>query len=52
MDTRPDALQSDTAYDAVKEYYGEVLQNTSDLKTDACCTSETFAPRVTNVLSL
>ncbi|MCF6354440.1 MAG: methyltransferase domain-containing protein [Candidatus Polarisedimenticolaceae bacterium] len=24
--------------DAVKEYYGKVLQGTKDLKTDACCT--------------
>ena len=23
----------------VKEYYGKVLKNSSDLKTDACCTT-------------
>jgi len=30
--------------EAVKEYYGKVLQHSSDLKTDACCT-DTAIPR-------
>ncbi|HUW19168.1 MAG TPA: methyltransferase domain-containing protein [Sedimentisphaerales bacterium] len=45
-------LSSQPAYETVKEYYGQVLQGTSDLKTDACCTSETFPPRVTDILPL
>ena len=36
----------------MKDYYGQVLQSTSDLKTDACCTSETFPARVTEILPL
>jgi ubiquinone/menaquinone biosynthesis C-methylase UbiE len=52
MDTQTDALKSNPQYDTLKKYYSEVLQNTSDLKTDACCSSETFAPRVTNILPL
>lgn len=31
-------------YDAVKEYYGKVLQGTADLKTDACCTTGAALP--------
>merc|ERR1712176_1131770 len=30
--------------DGVKEYYGETLQSTDDLKTTACCTSEDDRP--------
>jgi len=29
-----------TTLDAVRRYYGEVLQSSSDLKTGACCTAE------------
>jgi len=28
--------------EVVKDYYGKVLQSTSDLKTDACCTSSSI----------
>jgi SAM-dependent methyltransferase len=52
MDGQSDAMQSDPLYDTVKKYYGQVLQGTSDLKTDACCTSETFPSRVSEVLPL
>ncbi len=52
MDPQADTLPSDPRYDTVKKYYGEVLQNSSDLKTDTCCTSETLAPRVKKVLPL
>lgn len=52
MGARADSLQSDVEYDAVKRYYGQVLQSSSDLKTDACCTSETFPSRVSEVLPL
>lgn len=52
MGEKADALQSEPRYDTVKKYYGEVLQSTSDLKTDACCTSEIFPSRVTDILPL
>lgn len=52
MDSQSDLLRPDPRYDTVKDYYGQVLQSTSDLKTDACCTSEMFPRRVTEVLPL
>ncbi|MHC4617280.1 MAG: methyltransferase domain-containing protein [Planctomycetota bacterium] len=52
MDPETEEVRSQPAYETVKRYYGEVLQGTSDLKTDACCTSETFPPRVTDILPL
>jgi ubiquinone/menaquinone biosynthesis C-methylase UbiE len=52
MDIQTNELQSDPRYDTVKKYYDKVLQNTTDLKTDACCTSETLGPRVTKALLL
>jgi ubiquinone/menaquinone biosynthesis C-methylase UbiE len=36
----------------VKKYYGDLLQSSPDLKTDACCTSESLPARVTEVLPL
>lgn len=30
----------------VKEYYGEVLRSSADLKTDACCTVEDIPPHI------
>ena len=35
----------------VKEYYGETLQSTSDLKTEACCTAEDIPAYLKSVLS-
>ncbi len=52
MDIQTNKLKSDPRYETVKKHYGEVLQNSTDLKTDACCTSETLGPRVTKVLPL
>jgi len=52
MDIQTNELQSDPRYETVKKYYGEVLQNSTDLKTDACCTSETLGIRVTKILPL
>lgn len=52
MDTQTDRLQSDSQYDVVKEYYGTVLQKSSDLKTDACCTSENLPTYIRRVLPL
>ena len=35
----------------VKEYYGETLATTSDLKTNACCTAEAPPPHVRDALA-
>ncbi|MHC4575229.1 MAG: methyltransferase domain-containing protein [Planctomycetota bacterium] len=52
MGPQTDRLQSDPRYETVQKYYGEVLQSTSDLKTDACYTSENLPARVTKILPL
>ena len=38
------------AKENAKEYYGEVLSSSSDLKTSACCTLDMIPQRVKNVL--
>ncbi len=40
-----------TTLDAVREYYGKVLQNRKDLKTDACCTLDALPHHVRVVLA-
>ena len=52
MNPQTDVLQSDSRYNVVKEYYGTVLQKSSDLKTDACCTSENLPVYIRRVLPL
>jgi len=52
MNPQTDVLQSDSQYDVVKEYYGTVLQKSSDLKTDACCTSGNLPVYIRRVLPL
>ena len=52
MDTKPDVLKSNPKYDTVKKYYGEVIQRTSDLKTDVCCTADTVPVHIKKVLPL
>ncbi len=52
MTARPEALQSEAQYDVVKKYYGEVVQNSSDLKTNACCVSEPAPARLSEALLL
>lgn len=52
MDTQADVLGPGLRYDAVKKYYGEVVQKSSDLKTDACCTSETSPLHIRSALEL
>ncbi|MCP4501370.1 MAG: methyltransferase domain-containing protein [Deltaproteobacteria bacterium] len=37
--------------DVVKNYYGEVLKGTQDLKTSACCTDEAMAPKLRSLAS-
>ncbi len=38
-------------YSQVKEYYGKVLKNSSDLKTDACCTTMALPIHVKKALA-
>jgi SAM-dependent methyltransferase len=41
-----------SALDGVKEYYGRVLKNKRDLKTNACCTPESVPPHQRSALEL
>jgi len=52
MDTKTDVLRSNPQYDTVKKYYGEVVQKTSDLKTDACCTTDALPVHIKKILPL
>ncbi len=40
-----------TLLDEVKEYYGEILRKTDDLKTNACCTMAVPSPAMLSYLS-
>ncbi len=35
--------------DAVRDYYGRVLQSTEDLQTSACCTAEKLPPHLSEI---
>jgi len=37
MSKRTQTLKSRPQYDTIKEYYGQTLQKSSHLQTDACC---------------
>lgn len=37
--------------DAVKNYYGKVLKTSNDLKTSACCTTESLPPNMRSIIS-
>lgn len=37
-------MNNTSTLECVKEYYGKVLQGTHDLKTSACCSTESFPP--------
>jgi ubiquinone/menaquinone biosynthesis C-methylase UbiE len=52
MRTQADVVRPESGYDTVKNYYGEVLQKSSDLKTDACCTPEKVPAHIKTVLPL
>lgn len=41
---------SPATLEAVRAYYGRVLQGTKDLRTSACCTTEALPPHVRDVL--
>lgn len=45
-------MQVNKKFDDVKEYYGKVLQNSNDLKTSACCTTESLPHYQKEVLKL
>ncbi len=40
------------AHAAVRDYYGQTLQSTSDLKTTACCSDEAVPEHHKPILSL
>ena len=52
MDTKTDMLKLNPKYDTVKQYYGEVIQKTLDLKTDACCTADSVPDHIKKILPL
>ncbi len=39
-------------YEEVKDYYGKILQNSTDLKTDACCTDSELPNDIKQAMSL
>ncbi len=45
-------MQMPSTLDSVREYYGKTLQTTGDLKTNACCTTDTLPSHVKAALSL
>lgn len=45
-----DDVKPASTTDAVREYYGRVLQSSADLKTSACCLAEALPPHVAAVL--
>jgi arsenite methyltransferase len=45
-----DDVKPHAPLDAVKDYYGRVLQSSADLKTSACCLAESLPPHVAAVL--
>ena len=36
--------------DSVRNYYGRVLKTNQDLKTNVCCTGDSLAPRIREIL--
>eukprot|EP00448_Togula_jolla_P001130 CAMPEP_0170613130 /NCGR_PEP_ID=MMETSP0224-20130122/24106_1 /TAXON_ID=285029 /ORGANISM="Togula jolla, Strain CCCM 725" /LENGTH=348 /DNA_ID=CAMNT_0010938707 /DNA_START=77 /DNA_END=1123 /DNA_ORIENTATION=+ len=43
-------MNTEEVYSSVKEYYGEVLKSSSDLKTSACCTLKAPHPTIEKIL--
>jgi arsenite methyltransferase len=43
--------QNKQTHEIVKQYYGDILQNTADLKTDACCSMEAVPAYLKNILA-
>ena len=46
-----DTSMTDTTKQKVKEYYGEVLESSKDLKTNACCTTISYPDYIKKSLS-
>ena len=51
MSDRSDTQNEFRTLESVRAYYGEVLQSTKDLKTSACCTSETLPPHLRAIVA-
>ena len=52
MDTKANVSPADLQYAGIKNYYTQVIQKTSDLKTSACCTSKEVPDHIGEVLPL
>ena len=44
-------MNTPTVHEDVRHYYGDVLQSTGDLKTGACCPSESMPPSLRSLLA-
>jgi arsenite methyltransferase len=42
---------SATTHEQVREYYGETLRSTADLRTSACCSADALAPHIAAIVS-
>jgi arsenite methyltransferase len=45
-------LAKSDKHEAVSEYYGSTLEKSTDLKTNACCTVQTYPPKIQEALGL
>ncbi len=52
METKTAMLRQEHQYEFMKQYYGKILQKSSDLKTDACCVSGKLPGHIEKVLPL
>ena len=52
MEMKTAMLRQEPQYEFVKQYYGKILQKSSDLKTDACCVSGKLPEHIEQVLPL
>ncbi|MFH1716597.1 MAG: methyltransferase domain-containing protein [Planctomycetota bacterium] len=52
MARESESSQPEARYDAVKEYYGQVVRKSSDLKTSSCCASGPASARIAEALRL
>lgn len=44
-------METQSTLESVREYYGKVLQGSDDLKTSACCSTDTLAPHLRAIVS-
>lgn len=47
-----ETLTKTDKHEAVSEYYGSTLEHSDDLKTNACCTVQSYPPRIQKALDL